>query len=77
MLKRRNAIFKKLIIQILINPLFHNNVQKWPNILLKSFGVNTARFLKYVWPFYNMKLGVNNDDNTIIVIFLIVLLLTV
>ena len=30
-----------------INPLFHN-VQKWPNILLKSCSVHTARFLKYV-----------------------------
>ena len=27
---------------------------KWPNILKKSCGINTARFLKYVWPFYNM-----------------------
>ena len=35
-----------------INPLFH--VEKWPNILLKSRGVNTARFLKYVWPFFNI-----------------------
>ena len=41
-----------------LNPVFHN-VEKWPNILLKSRGVNTARFLKYVWPFFNMKLGVN------------------
>ena len=31
-----------------------HNVVKWPNILQKSFGVNTARFLKYVWPFYNI-----------------------
>ena len=31
-----------------------HNVVKWPNILSKSWGVNTARFLKYVWPFYNM-----------------------
>ena len=36
-----------------LNPLMHN-VVKWPNILLKSCGVNTARFLKYVWPFYNI-----------------------
>ena len=27
---------------------------KWLNILLKSCGVHTARFLKYVWPFYNI-----------------------
>ena len=31
-----------------------HNVVKWPNILLKFYGVNTARFLKYVWPFYNI-----------------------
>ena len=31
-----------------------HNVEKWPNILEKSCGVNTARFLKYVWQFYNI-----------------------
>ena len=31
----------------LFNPFMHN-VVKWPN------GVNTARFLKYDWPFYNI-----------------------
>ena len=31
-----------------------HNVVKWPNILQKSCGVNTARFLKYVWPFFNI-----------------------
>ena len=30
------------------------HVVKWPNILLKFCGVNTARFLKCVWPFYNI-----------------------
>ena len=30
------------------------NAVKWPNILQKSCDVNTARFLKYVWPFYNI-----------------------
>ena len=35
------------------NPLFHN-VEKLPNILLKSYGVHTARFLKYVWSFFNI-----------------------
>ena len=29
------------------------HVVKWPNILQNSCGVNTARFLKCVWPFYN------------------------
>ena len=31
-----------------------HNVVKQPNIFLKSCGVHTARFLKYVWPFYNI-----------------------
>ena len=35
-----------------INPFM--DVVKWPNILLKSCGVNTAKFLKYVWPFFNV-----------------------
>ena len=37
----------------IFNP-FMRNVVKWPNILWKSCGVHTARFLKCVWPFYNM-----------------------
>ena len=36
-----------------LNPFMHNIVKR-PNILSKSCGVNTARFLKYVWPFYNI-----------------------
>ena len=42
------------------------NVVKWPNILLKSCGVNTARFLKYVWPFYNIiheRVNMNNTQS--------------
>ena len=35
------------------NPFMCNAVT-WPNILLKSCGVNTARFLKCVWPFCNI-----------------------
>ena len=31
-----------------------HNAVKWPNMLLKSCGVHTARFLKCVWPFYNI-----------------------
>ena len=31
-----------------------HNVDKWPNILLKPYGMNTARFLKYVWLFFNI-----------------------
>ena len=30
------------------------NVAKWPNILSKSCGVNSGRFLKSVWLFYNI-----------------------
>ena len=40
-----------------------HNVVKWPNILLKSSGVNTARFLKYDWPFYNMHKRVKVRNN--------------
>ena len=38
-----------------------HNAVKWPNILWKSYGVNTARFLKYVLPFYNMNERVKAD----------------
>ena len=30
-----------------------HNVEKCPKILLKSWCVNTARSLKYVWPNFN------------------------
>ena len=36
-----------------INP-FMQNVVKWPNVLQKSCGIHTARFLKNVWPFYHI-----------------------
>ena len=42
------------------------NVVKWPNILLKSCGVNTARFLKYVWPFYSIMHEKVNDPKAFI-----------
>ena len=35
------------------NSFFHN-VEKRSNFLLKSCSVNTARFLKYVWTFFNI-----------------------
>ena len=35
------------------NP-FIQNVEKWPDIHQKSWGVYTARFLKYVSPFFNI-----------------------
>ena len=31
-----------------------HNVEKWPNILLKSCCVNTARILKYAWASFNI-----------------------
>ena len=40
-------------LEYFVNPFMHN-VVKWPNILQKSCGVHTARFLKYVWQFYNI-----------------------
>ena len=44
-----------------LNPFFHN-FKKLPNILYKSCGVNTTRFLKNVWPFFNiMKERVNGN----------------
>ena len=42
----------KLFERIPLNPFRH--VVKWTNTLQKSCGVNTARFLKYVCPFYNI-----------------------
>ena len=30
------------------------NIKKWPNTLQKSCGVNSAKFLKYIWPFSNI-----------------------
>ena len=36
---------------------FMHNVVKWPNILQKSWGAHTTRFLKYVWPFHNIMHG--------------------
>ena len=33
---------------------FMHIVEKWPKIFLKSCGVHTAGFLKYVWPFLNI-----------------------
>ena len=36
----------------MINPFMY--IKKWPNILLKSCGVDTAIFLKYIWPFFNI-----------------------
>ena len=34
--------------------LFVHNIKKWSNMLQKSCGVHTARFLKYVWPFFKI-----------------------
>ena len=50
-MRDRRQISRQILSEF--NPLYHD-VEKWPNILLKSSGVNTARFLKYVWPFFNI-----------------------
>ena len=50
---RNNAINCHKSTFSFFNPFMHN-VVKWPNILSESCGVHTARFLKYVWPFYNI-----------------------
>ena len=34
--------------------VFVHNVEKWPNILLKSCDVKTASFLKYAWLLFNI-----------------------
>ena len=50
----KSSIYKAIRCNLnLFNPFMHN-VVKWPKILLKYCGVHTARFLKYVWPFYNI-----------------------
>ena len=48
--KDEGAIFERGI----CSPVCDDNVQKCPNILLKSRGVSTVRFLKYVWQFFNI-----------------------
>ena len=50
---------------LMVNPFMHN-VVKWSKMLLKSCGVNTARFLKYVWPFYNMHERVNMSSLNVV-----------
>ena len=52
--------FVFLLHNLFINP-FMDIVVKWPDILQKSCVVNTARFLKYVWPFYNIMHEKVND----------------
>ena len=44
-----------------------HNVEKWSNILYTFCGVHTARFLKYVWPFFNIM-----HEKIIVIIFLTV-----
>ena len=41
------------ILVYLLN-LFFLNVKKWPNMLQKSCGVHTVRFIKYVLPIFNI-----------------------
>ena len=52
--QKENLYFDKLPqIRRNINSFMHN-IEKWPNIFSKSCAVNTAKFLKYVWPFFNI-----------------------
>ena len=43
-----------------VKPFMHN-VKKWPNIFLKSCGVYSASFLKYVWPFFGISHESHNN----------------
>ena len=45
---------------------FIHNVRKLLNILLKSCGVHTARFLKQIWPFSTFYMKGLNDLNGLI-----------
>ena len=65
-LGHRHEIFCKNNLEVsVLNPFMHN-VLKRTNILLKSCCVNSAGFLKYVWPFYNiMHERVNRKNTTI------------
>ena len=47
--------FKKCQLISCIRISFMHNVEKWSSVLLKSCIVHTVRFLKYVWPFFNIK----------------------
>ena len=49
--KHTTSFCNSMISGFIFNPLFHN-VEKWPNILYKSCGFHTARFLKYAWQFF-------------------------
>ena len=33
---------------------FMHNIEKWSNILCKSLGVHTIKFLKHIWSFFNI-----------------------
>ena len=46
------SIFQLSATRRFLTPFMY--VVKWPNILQKFYGVNIARLLKYVWPFYNI-----------------------
>ena len=51
--RSESASDRKIFINLTVNPFMYN-IEKWLNILLKSCGVNTAKFLKYVRPFFNI-----------------------
>ena len=31
-----------------------HDIEKWPNLFYKSYGVNTLRLLKFVWKYFNI-----------------------
>ena len=46
--------FLPQVLCFIIFNLFMHDVEKWPTVLLKFCIVHTARFLMYVWPFFNI-----------------------
>ena len=52
--------------------LFMHNVVKWLNLLLKSCGVHTSRFFKYVWLYFNIMLAKVNGASLLGLIFILI-----
>ena len=58
---------KGLILKVLTQSW--HNVEKWPNTLLKSCSVHTARFLNPIWPFFHIMHESLNQLATIVIWF--------
>ena len=43
-----------------------HSVEKWPNILLTSCGMNTAKFSEYVWPFCNIMVSLIEGNSHVL-----------